>query len=90
MLNYLCPYRPDPSTKSATAATVSTAQQMPDPADFEGSDGRIVRPEVQPCDAEARKSKPVAPAGIPRRRRRPHPGKPCTPECTPLQLVSEL
>ena len=44
---------------------VSTAQQIPDPADFEGSDGRIVRLEVQPCDAEARKSKPVAPAGIP-------------------------
>lgn len=44
---------------------VRSADQMPDPADFEGSGGRIVRLEVQPCDAAARDSRPVAPAGIP-------------------------
>lgn len=44
---------------------VGSAQQVPDPADFEGSEGRIVRLELQACDAEARESKPIAPAGIP-------------------------
>ena len=44
---------------------VRDGQQVPDPADFEGSEGRIVRLEVQACDAAARESRPIAPAGIP-------------------------
>lgn len=44
---------------------VRSAEQVPDPADFEGGEGRIVRLELQPCDAAGRNSRPVAPAGIP-------------------------
>lgn len=44
---------------------VRSAAQVPDPADFEGGEGRIIRLEVQPCDAAARDSRPLAPAGIP-------------------------
>lgn len=44
---------------------VRSVEQVPDPANFEGSEGRIVRLQVQTCDAEGRDSQPVAPAGIP-------------------------
>jgi hypothetical protein len=43
---------------------LDSPEQLPDPADFEGS-GRIFRLEVRRCGAEAEGSVPAAPAGVP-------------------------
>lgn len=43
---------------------VRSPEQLPDPASFDGG-GRIVRLEVQPCDAAGRSSSTVPSAGIP-------------------------
>jgi hypothetical protein len=39
--------------------------QFPDPASFEGEQGRITRLEMQPCEADGRASQPVEPVMVP-------------------------
>jgi hypothetical protein len=39
--------------------------RFPDPASFEGEQGRITRLEMRPCDADGRASQPVEPAMVP-------------------------
>lgn len=39
--------------------------ELPDPALFEGEQGRITRLEMRPCDAEGRASEPLEPALVP-------------------------
>lgn len=42
---------------------VRSAEQLPDPANFEGNAGRIFRLELQPCDLAGRSSEPIVPSG---------------------------
>ena len=44
---------------------ISSPDQLPDPATFEGDAGRIFRLQVRPCDLAGQTSEPVAPAGVP-------------------------
>lgn len=46
-------------------ADLPVAGQFPDPASFEGEQGRITRLEMRPCDAAGRASRPVEPALVP-------------------------
>ena len=39
--------------------------QFPDPASFEGEQGRITRLEMQSCDADGRASQPIEPVMVP-------------------------
>ncbi len=46
-------------------ADLPVAGQFPDPASFEGEQGRITRLEMRPCDAAGRASQPLEPAMVP-------------------------
>jgi hypothetical protein len=44
---------------------ISSPEQLPDPATYDGGSGRIFRLQVQPCDLAGQGSEPVAPMGAP-------------------------